>query len=181
MTPMSSTPFLAPPMFLTINPTARPIAELAIFPGLRAPELKLTWISWRIGPLMAKKGAQDPVLTSKRIEAGLLVRKSLHRGNQHRHVRRKRSRHDRIDGDLLDGGLAQSRDDLCHDVIRRQVRTGHHLRHGLFGGRHNRQAIGPAVLIKETIYFFVVSLENNSGRLDRRWLRRFLLSSQRFG
>ena len=65
ITPMSSIPFLAPPIFLAIKPMARPIAELAILPGLRDPELKLTWISWRIGPLMAKNGDQDPVLTSK--------------------------------------------------------------------------------------------------------------------
>jgi hypothetical protein len=64
MTPMSSTAFLAPPMFLTINPTARPIAAFAMFPGLNAPELQLMLRSLLILPLMARKGAHEPVLTS---------------------------------------------------------------------------------------------------------------------
>jgi hypothetical protein len=41
------------------------MAAFAISPGLRAPEPQLMWISFRIGPLIIKKGAQEPVLTPK--------------------------------------------------------------------------------------------------------------------
>ena len=50
-------------MFLMMSPIARPMAALAMSPGLIAPEPLLTWISLRIGPLIIQHGAQDPVLT----------------------------------------------------------------------------------------------------------------------
>jgi len=55
----------APPIFLMIKPRARPMAALAMFPGLSAPELQFILISFRIEPLTAIKGDHEPVLTSK--------------------------------------------------------------------------------------------------------------------
>jgi len=58
--PISSTPLRMPQVFLMINPIARPMAALAISPGLKAPRPQFIWRLLRIGPFTNHKGAKNP-------------------------------------------------------------------------------------------------------------------------
>ena len=65
ITPMSSIPLRAPPMLRMVSSIARPMAELAMLPGLKTPEELFIFRSPRTGPLTIQQGANEPVLVDQ--------------------------------------------------------------------------------------------------------------------
>ena len=77
------------------------------------------------------------------------------------------------------GGFSFSRNDLPHNMVRRQIRPFEHLCHGLFSRRNNRQTIAPSLAVKELIYLLKCSLKRNPRGFACLLFRGFFFGSKR--
>ena len=93
-------------------------------------------------------GRQDAV----QIEG--VVRQGLDGGDDDGQIPGQAARHDGVDGDFLHTGLSLARRQGGNDLVRRQVRVGQHVLHGLRRRRHDGQAVGQAVSVEIRLHLF---------------------------
>ena len=105
----------------------------------------------------------------KAVNAELLFAHGLDTSHNYGKVGWVATRHDRIDGDLLNCGAAIVGADHTDEFLWVAVYSGEHPLNALFGRRHHRQAVGHAAR-KEQLNW-IVFLGLNALRAQRGWLR----------
>jgi hypothetical protein len=109
-------------------------------------------------------------LDAVEIEGGLEHR--LHRGHDHGEVGGLAARHDRVDRELLDAGLAPERRHEAEDSLRILAGARDHRLHPLGGGGHDGQPVAPVPLDELRIHVFFGHLQLADHGLRQGGLRQ---------